>query len=91
MEDGHSGTDALDGLPAAYASWRASTLGQVTDRLELDLMLEMIGRASGPRLLDVGLAANLLAPLDGRLGRLTTLGAALLVLAATKPDDEVQA
>ena len=33
-----------------------------------------------------GLAARLLAPIDRRLGQLTTAGAAFLVLAATKPE-----
>jgi 2-polyprenyl-3-methyl-5-hydroxy-6-metoxy-1,4-benzoquinol methylase len=41
-------------LPAAYADWRASALGQITNALDLALMLQMIRPGSGQRMLDVG-------------------------------------
>lgn len=43
-----------DGMQAAYAAWRESTLGRITDALERDLLLERIGRPSGLRVLEVG-------------------------------------
>ena len=45
----------LPGLgPDSYAHWRASELGQVTERLERALMLDLIGDVAGKTLLDVG-------------------------------------
>lgn len=58
---------ALEALPEAYARWRRSTLGRITDALEERLLLERIGPAPGLRILDVGCG-------DGRLA--TTLAAA---------------
>ena len=40
--------------PPAYARWRASELGATTERLERDLVLELIGDVSGQRVLDIG-------------------------------------
>lgn len=37
-----------------YAQWRASEIGATTDRLERQLILELVGDVSGCRLLDVG-------------------------------------
>lgn len=61
MEHGRNETDGLEALPTAYANWRASTLGRITDSLELDLMLEMIAPTSGLRVLDVGCGDGVLA------------------------------
>lgn len=40
--------------PGAYAAWRASTLGRITEQLELDLVLELAGPLAGAKVLDVG-------------------------------------
>jgi SAM-dependent methyltransferase len=40
--------------PDAYARWRATTLGRVTEALEQRLMLELAGPVEGRRVLDVG-------------------------------------
>jgi ubiquinone biosynthesis O-methyltransferase len=40
--------------PDAYARWRASEIGLITDRLERHLILELIGDINGCRVLDVG-------------------------------------
>lgn len=40
--------------PAVYASWRATTLGIITEALEQRLLLELMGAVSGCRLLDAG-------------------------------------
>ncbi len=39
---------------ASYARWRASRLGRITDRLEQQTLLEMLGPLDGQRALDVG-------------------------------------
>lgn len=41
-------------LPAAYRRWQESELGRITDRIEEELILDLIGPPSGKRLLDVG-------------------------------------
>ena len=41
-------------LPSAYDRWRRSRLGQITDALEQDLLLGLIGPMAGLRVLDVG-------------------------------------
>lgn len=41
-------------LLAAYRSWRASDLGRITDRIEEELILGLIGPVEGKRILDVG-------------------------------------
>jgi SAM-dependent methyltransferase len=40
--------------PDAYAAWRSSEIGEVTERLERQLILELIGGVSGRSVLDVG-------------------------------------
>ena len=40
--------------PEAYASWRATTLGVVTEALEQRLSLDLMGELSGRHVLDVG-------------------------------------
>jgi SAM-dependent methyltransferase len=40
--------------PGRYAGWRATPLGAVTERLELDLVFELAGSVRGEAVLDVG-------------------------------------
>jgi ubiquinone biosynthesis O-methyltransferase len=40
--------------PEAYARWRASEIGTITERLERQLILELLGDVGGGRVLDVG-------------------------------------
>lgn len=40
--------------PQAYAAWRATSLGAVTEKLEEGLMLEVLGDVAGARVLDIG-------------------------------------
>jgi ubiquinone biosynthesis O-methyltransferase len=43
-----------DFAPKLYARWRASEIGATTERLERQLVLELIGDVSGRRVLDLG-------------------------------------
>jgi 2-polyprenyl-3-methyl-5-hydroxy-6-metoxy-1,4-benzoquinol methylase len=44
-----------------YASWRRSSLGEITETLERQLILEMAGRLEGLSVLDVGCGDGTLA------------------------------
>jgi SAM-dependent methyltransferase len=46
--------DGPKGLPDAYRKWRASRLGGITDALEEELILDVVGPPSGLRVLDAG-------------------------------------
>jgi ubiquinone biosynthesis O-methyltransferase len=46
--------DVPDLGPEIYAQWRASEIGATTERLEDQLILELLGQVSGCRVLDVG-------------------------------------
>lgn len=52
---------ALSSLPAAYRAWRARELGRITDRIEEDLIVEMIGPVQGKKALDVGCGDGVLS------------------------------
>lgn len=65
-------TSALARLPNAYRSWRASRLGQITDRLEEELVLQLIGPPAGLRILDVGCGDAALAVALAQRGALVT-------------------
>jgi ubiquinone/menaquinone biosynthesis C-methylase UbiE len=47
-------TSELARLPDAYRHWRASRLGQITDHIEEELVLELVGPPANLRILDVG-------------------------------------
>ncbi len=68
-------TDAAS-MARAYAGWRASTLGRITDRLEDALLRDMLGDVAGCAVLDLGCG-------DGKLAvRLAALGARVVGLDA---------
>lgn len=76
---------ALDALPPAYADWRRSTLGRITDALEERLLLDQIGPARGLRILDVGCGDGVLANRLAQGGaRVTGLDASAEMLAAAR-------
>lgn len=77
--------DPLAALLAAYARWRASPLGRITDALERDLLLERIGPAESLRILDVGCGDGLLAvELSRRGADMTGVDASEAMIAAAK-------
>lgn len=47
--------------PEAYERWRASEIGELTERLERQLILELVGDVAGLRILDVGCGDGLFA------------------------------
>lgn len=64
------------GMARAYAGWRASTLGRITDRLEDVLLRDLLGDVAGRAVLDLGCG-------DGKLAvRLAALGARVVGLDA---------
>lgn len=60
------------GLPAAYAEWRSSRLGQITDALEERLLLDLLGPVRGLAVLDVGCGDGVLASALARRGAWVT-------------------
>lgn len=74
-----------DSLPDAYRRWRASRLGRITDALERDLILELVGPPEGQRILDVGCGdGTLLAELARRGAIVTGIDADPRMLAAAR-------
>jgi len=74
----------LPGLdPQAYARWRASEIGAITERLERELILELIGEVHGRRILDVGCGdGDLAARLAERGARVVGVDASAAMIAA---------
>jgi len=76
---------ALEDLPDAYADWRRSILGRITDALEEHLLLDRIGPARGLRILDVGCGDGVLSTRLAQAGaRVTGIDASADMLAAAR-------
>ncbi len=77
--------DAVQALPPAYADWRRSTIGRITDALEELLLSDRIGPARGLRILDVGCGDGVLATRLAQAGaRVTGLDASADMLSAAR-------
>lgn len=72
-------------LPAAYRAWRASELDRITDRIEEELILGLIGPVEGKRVLDVGCGDGMLSVTMAEAGaHVTGLDADPHMLAAAR-------
>jgi ubiquinone biosynthesis O-methyltransferase len=54
MNKSEPACDLPEFRPEVYARWRASEIGAITERLEGQLILELVGDVGGCRVLDVG-------------------------------------
>lgn len=85
VPDASAADPALEGLPDAYADWRRSTLGRITDALEERLLIDRIGPVRGLRILDVGCGDGVLATRLAQDGaRVTGLDASADMIAAAR-------
>lgn len=85
VPDASAADPALEGLPDAYADWRRSTLGRITDALEERLLIDRIGPVRGLRILDVGSGDGVLATRLAQDGaRVTGLDASADMIAAAR-------
>ncbi|MEX0842669.1 MAG: class I SAM-dependent methyltransferase [Xanthobacteraceae bacterium] len=64
--------DIPDLGPDAYARWRSSEIGATTERLERELILELVGDDSGRTVLDVGCGDGELALQLAKRGAIVT-------------------
>lgn len=58
--------------PEAYARWRATTLGRITERVEMDVVFALAGALGGVMVLDVGTGDGTYAIEAARRGALVT-------------------
>lgn len=71
--------------PDVYARWRASEIGSITERLERQVILELLDDVSGCRLLDVGCGDGGLAfELENRGASVTGIDASAAMIEAAK-------
>lgn len=76
----------LPGLdPQAYASWRGSTIGTITEGLERQLVLELLGDVSGRRMLEIGCGDGSMAVELARRGaEVTAIDASAVMISAAR-------
>lgn len=80
-----------DSLVKSYSRWRSSRLGQITDRLEERLVLELLGDVKGLDVLDVGCGDGALASaMSRRGGRVTGLDPGSRMLQAARRRAEAE-
>lgn len=89
--DQHQTSSRDGGFTPAYARWRATGLGRITDRLEETLLLELVGDLDNRKALDVGCGDGLLAiRLAQRGAQVTGLDPDPTMLAAVRQRAESQ-
>lgn len=78
-----SATGGLD--PDAYAEWRVSSIGSITEALERRLVVELLGEVAGRDVLDVGCGDGALAvALARRGGRMVAVDASAAMIAGAR-------
>jgi SAM-dependent methyltransferase len=78
--------------PATYAAGRETSLGAITETLELRTMLDVMGELKGARVLDVGCGDGLVACNAGARGALATgvdANPAMLTAARCRAEEDV--
>jgi ubiquinone biosynthesis O-methyltransferase len=79
------GSAILDLGPEAYSRWRASEIGTITEGLEGQLILELVGDARGRKVLDVGCGDGEFAlELTKRGARVTGIDASTAMIQSAK-------
>lgn len=88
---GSVSSQAIAGLRESYVKWRASQLGRITDALETELILELLGPVAGLKLLDVGCGDGVFAlELARRGANVTGLNANADVVTAARKRAEAE-
>jgi ubiquinone biosynthesis O-methyltransferase len=78
-------------LTESYARWRSSHLGRITDRLEQQLLFELLGSVADKTLLDVGCGDGALASELARRGAIVTgLDADPVMIAAARQRTKIE-
>ncbi len=78
--------------PDTYVAWRETSLGAITETLELRVMLDLMGELRGVRVLDVGCGDGLLACIAAARGALATgvdANPAMLTAARYRAEEDV--
>src|SRR5450830_1426437 len=87
-----AGSQPTEAMTESYARWRSSRLGQITDRLEQQLLFELIGSVASKTLLDVGCGDGALASELTRHGAIVTgLDADPAMITAARKRSDVEA
>lgn len=85
-------TQSTDRLSQSYAQWRSSRLGRITDRLERDLLFDLLGSVAGKTVLDIGCGDGAFASELARNGATVTgVDAATAMIAAARRHGEFAA
>jgi ubiquinone/menaquinone biosynthesis C-methylase UbiE len=86
-----AGSHPTEAMTESYARWRSSRLGQITDRLEQQLLFELIGSVANKTLLDVGCGDGALASNIARRGAIVTgLDADSVMIAGARRRAEIE-
>ena len=86
-----AGSQPTEAMTESYARWRSSCLGQITDRLEQQLLFELLGSVADKTLLDIGCGDGALASDLARRGAIVTgLDADPVMIAAARRRAEIE-
>jgi ubiquinone/menaquinone biosynthesis C-methylase UbiE len=87
-----AGSQPTETMTESYSRWRSSRLGQITNRLEQQLLFELMGSVANKTLLDVGCGDGALASELARHGAIVTgLDADPAMIAAAQKRSDIEA